>query len=450
MGVFGRERRALTLGILLAVGAFAVEGMGVVPALPTAVRQLGGLELFGWSFSAFMLAWLVGTIAGGLMADARGPRRPMAIGLLGFGGGLVLAGAAHGMAQFLGGRALQGAGGGAMIAGAYVAITRGYPDALRARMMALTASVWILPAIVGPALSGAITEWASWRWVFFAIVPLLGIVALLVLPPLRAFDQRQSVVVWPRMFSSLRVAAGSGRVLAAPSLLAYGLVAAVAGVGIGFALLVPALRSLLPPGTLRSRPGLPAGLASRGLLAFSYFGTEAFVPLATGDLRGATPAEAGLALTAGALGWISASWIQDRLESRGGSDGRPRRVRAGFLLLAVGIALVAATLVTSLPVLLIPLGWAIGGAGIGFAFSAGGLICFAAAPAGQEGEVSGQLQLAESLSTAAGTGIGGALLATLGRAGHTPRQAHAAVFALTIAAALLGALLASRLPKSAA
>src|SRR6478672_2173661 len=187
-GVFGRERRALTVGILLAIGAFAVEGMGVVPALPTAVRELGGLPLFGWSFSAFMLAWLVGTVAGGLIADARGPRTPMALGLSAFAAGLLLAAAAAGMPGFLAGRTLQGAGGGAMIAAAYVAIARGYPDTLRARMMALTASVWILPAIIGPALSGAITQRVGWRYVFAGIVPLIGITAAMVLPPLGRFD----------------------------------------------------------------------------------------------------------------------------------------------------------------------------------------------------------------------------------------------------------------------
>ncbi|MET0595313.1 MAG: MFS transporter, partial [Polyangiaceae bacterium] len=65
--VFDHERRTLTAGILLTVTLFAVEGMGVVPALPTAVRDLGGLSLFGWAFSAFMLAWLVGTVAGGIL-----------------------------------------------------------------------------------------------------------------------------------------------------------------------------------------------------------------------------------------------------------------------------------------------------------------------------------------------------------------------------------------------
>jgi hypothetical protein len=210
-------------------------------------------------------------------------------------------------------------------------------------------------------------------------------------------------------------------------------------------LLVPAVRALLPPGTALARPGLPAGLATRGLVAFAFFGTEAFVPLGAGNLRGASPATAGLALTAGALGWIGASWLQERIEADHGPGGRAARVGLGFAILAAGIATVAVGLVTGLPFALVPLGWAVAGAGIGLSFSAGGLICIAAAPPGQEGEVSGQLQLAEALCTAAGTGFGGALLTVLGRAGLAPRRAHAAVFAVTLAVALLGVAASRRL-----
>jgi MFS family permease len=447
-GVFSRERRALTLGVLLAVTAFAVEGMGVVPALPSAVRALGGLPLFGWAFGAFMLASLVGTIAGGQIADARGPHRPMALGLSAFGAGLLLAALAGGMAQFLAGRALQGLGGGGMMAAAYVAVARGYPDALRARMMAIIASVWILPAIVGPALSGAVAERAGWRAVFAGVVPLLALTAGLVLPPLRPLSVRRPPAGASRVPAALRLALGTSLVLAAPSLHESGLGAALASAAAGGALLWPALRTLLPPGTLLGRRGLPAGLLARGLLAFAFFGTEAFVPLGAGELRGATPFQAGLALTAGSLGWIAASWAQDRMEARRGADPRARSVGAGFLLLAMGIAVVAAALVTRLPLPLVSLGWAVGGAGIGFAYSAGTLLCFAAAPAGGEGEVSGQLQVTEALGTAAGTGVGGTLLALLGQLGHTPREAHASVFALTAATALVGAALAGRISST--
>jgi MFS family permease len=455
--VFDPDRRSLTVGILLTVTAFAVEGMGVVPALPTAVRDLGGLSLFGWAFSAFMLAWLVGTVGGGLLADARGPYRPMAAGLAAFGAGLVLAGFAQHMMLFLAGRALQGGGGGAMIAAAYVAIARAYPDSLRPRMMALTSSVWVLPAVVGPALSGAVAERVGWRFVFLGVVPLMIGVAWVVLPPLARFAVERPLAGAARMVSALRVALGGGLVLAAPSLYAAGepidrAKRAFAGQGFaagallaGVILLVPGLRALLPRGTFRAAGGLPAGLAARGLLAYSFFGTEAFVPLGSGVLRGVGPTQAGLALTAGAVGWVSAAWLQDRLEARGGAAGRPLVVGGGFAVLAAGIVVVAAALLTSLPVWLVPIGWVVAGAGIGLAYSAGGLVCIAAAAPGEEGQVSAQLQLSEALSTAAGAGFGGALMASVGRIGGTPRQAHGAVFVVTFAASLLGILVASRL-----
>jgi MFS family permease len=470
--VFDSERRALTIGILLTVTSFAVEGMGVVPALPTAVRDLGGLAMFGWAFSAFMLAWLVGTVGGGLVAEARGPHLSMAIGVAGFAAGLLLAGFAQNMALFLAGRAAQGAGGGAMVAAAYVAIARAYPDKLRPRMMALTSSVWILPAVVGPVLSGTIAERVGWRFVFLGVAPLMAVVALVVLPQLARFAVKRSLEGAARMGSALRVAAGGALILAAPSFYAGAATERTSVVApgaqelavstfafpaeamsalaivIGAVLLVPGLRALLPAGTFRASRGLPAGLAIRGLLAFSFFGTEAFVPLGSGELRGIGPTQAGLALTAGAVGWVSAAWLQDRLESRTGAAGRPRVVGVGFLVLAVGIAIVAAVLLTSLPVALIPLGWVVAGAGIGLAYSAGGLVCIAAARAGEEGQVSAQLQLAEALSTAAGAGFGGALMASLLRVGGTPRQAHGAVFAVTLAAAFFGAVLASRLASA--
>ena len=448
-GVFTRERRPLTVGILLAITAFAAEGMGVVPALPVAVRELGGLSLFGWAFSAFMLAWLVGTVGSGLWSDARGPRWPMAVGLSAFAGGLLFAGLSRSMIWFLAGRVLQGAGGGGIIASAYVAIARGYPDELRARIMALTASVWILPAVAGPALSGAITQWLGWRYVFVGILPLLCVTAFVVLPPLARFDIRVPPASARPMVAALRVAAGSGLLLAAPGVRSRGWVALVALLAAGLALLVPALLDILPPGTIRARRGLPAGMAVRGLLGFGFFGTEAFIPLGMAELRGATPTEAGLALSAGAFGWIAASWIQDRIESRGGAGGRADRVRGGLLLIALAIALVAAGLLTQLSTLLVPLGWLFAGAGMGAAYNAVGLLCIAAAPPGKEGEVSGQLQVVEALGTAAGAGVGGLLIARLAEVGRGQREAHAAVFFVTLSAVLVGLSIARRTSNDA-
>ena len=444
-GVLGRGRASLTIGLLLTVAVFAVEGMGVVPALPTAVSELGGLAWFGWSFSAFMLAWLFGSVVGGWIADGRGPRLSIALGLTCFGAGLLTAATAHSMAQLLVGRALQGLGGGGLIAGTYVGIARGYPEALRARMFALNSSVWILPAVMGPALSGKVTEAVGWRWVFIGIVPFVFLCAALVLRPLRRFDARVPMPPVRRMTAALQLAIGAGLVIAAPSLRVHGVVVMTITALSGLAIAAPGFRSVLPRGTLSARRGLPTGLLMRGLLGFAFFGTEAFIPLAAARLRGATPTEAGVSLSAGAIGWVIAAWLAERIEAGGDSTSRPFRVRMGFLLLAMGIAIVTLAVFLDAPLWMIPVGWAVSGAGTGLAFPSNSLACIAAAPPGAEGDVSGQLQLTEALGTSLGAGLGGVVLSTLDRAQWAPRNAQLLVFAITLSSALLGALLAPRL-----
>jgi len=447
--VFGPERRALTIGLLAAVAVFAGDGMGVVPALPRAVAELHGLPLFGWAFSAFMLSMMVGTVAGGFHADARGPQAPMALGLGAFVLGLGVAGVADGMAAFLLGRALQGAGGGAILASTYVAIARGYPDHLRPRMMALFSSVWIIPAMVGPSASGAITQWLGWRYVFLGLIPFVAGTAALVVPCLGRFNVRRAAPGGLRLVWVVAAALGSGCVLAAPALGAFGPWAPWGVAGLGGATAAAALHRLLPAGIAWARPVLPAGLLARAVVSFAYFGTEAFVPLASGALRGSSPLASGLALSTGALAWIGASWFQERWEARSGPGARPWRVRLGCALLALGIGTVALGMLTGVPFAVVPLGWAIAGTGTSFCYQAGALICLAEAPPGQEGEVSGQLQLTEALSTALGTGLGGALLAALGNAGWTAGWGLGAVFAATLAVALAGVALAGRLVRPA-
>lgn len=446
--VWDRERRALTLGLLISVFAFAIEGMGVVPALPTAVRALGGLPLFGWVFSSFLLAQLVGTLAGGQLADRRGPQLPLSIGLAGFATGLLLSAAAQNMTQFLLGRVLQGFAGGMTVSTAYVVIARGYPDTLRPRIMALFSSVWILPALVGPLISGIVAERLSWRLVFAGIIPFLALGATLLLPALGRFTRHQPAAqgASSQLRAALGLSLGMGLILGLPNLRPRGILVAVGAALIGAMLLLIGLRRLLPTGTLRGRAGLPAGILLRGLLALSFFGAEAFVPFGAFELRGTTATVSGLSLTAGSLGWTLAAWLEERLERRHGPAIRIRCVGLGMLLMMCGIAVVALTIETRLPFVLVPIAWSVAGFGIGLGFSAIGLLCLEAAPEGQEGKVSAQLQLMEGLGTAAGTGLGGGLLLLASQLGRSPREALAVTFSCTVIAALGGTLLSRRLP----
>src|SRR5271155_540967 len=136
-GLWAPDRRALTLALVLTVTFIASEALAVITVMPLVARDLHGLALYGWVFSTFMLASLVGIVVAGRDADRHGPARPYAAGLVLFAAGLVVAGLAPFMWVLVVGRFLQGLGAGAVPAVAYVAIGRSLPEVHRARMMAV-------------------------------------------------------------------------------------------------------------------------------------------------------------------------------------------------------------------------------------------------------------------------------------------------------------------------
>ena len=183
-GLWAPQRRALTTGLVLTITFVASEALAVVTIMPVVARELGGLRLYGWVFSAFMLGSVFGIVAAGRLADRRGPAIPYVGGLVLFGAGLAIAGLAPAMLILVIGRALQGIGAGAIPAVAYAAIGRTLPGRLRARMMAVLSTAWVVPGVVGPALSAAVASLAGWRWVFLGLLPLVAVTGSFAIPSL--------------------------------------------------------------------------------------------------------------------------------------------------------------------------------------------------------------------------------------------------------------------------
>ena len=189
---------------------------------------------------------------------------------------------------------------------------------------------------------------------------------------------------------------------------------------IGLALLVPAMRRLLPPGTLRAAPGLPATIASMGMLNLAFFGVDVFVPLMLVEVRGATVAVAGVALTAATMAWSIGSWVQART-----AEQVSRRVmtRAGMVLLALSFLLMIAILFPTVPLPVGIVGWGIAGLGMGLAYTTLSLAMLELAEPGQEGDGSASLNLAAVLGSGFGAGIGGAFVALLSQEGESLTRA---------------------------
>jgi MFS family permease len=397
----------LTLGLVLVVVATAFEALAVATILPKTTAELGGLAWYGWTFSAFMLANLVGITVGGNATDRHGPARPFLAGTVLFAGGLVVSGLAPSMVLIVGGRTSQGFGAGLLSAVAYAVIARAYAVDLQPRMLATLSSAWVVPALVGPGVAGVIAAHAGWRWVFLGLAPLPALAALLVVPALRELPGDAAAPDGGRRTrTALQLALGATAALAGLGL--QRLWVALALVVVGSAVALPALRRLLPDGTLRARAGLPAAVATMGLLNFAFFGTEAFVPLAIVEVRGASVMLTGLSLTAAALTWTAGAWIQVRLATR---VAHRLVIVTGLGILGGGIAGTIALLAPGVPTWTAVAAWAIAGLGMGLAFTTTSAAILAAAPPGQEGAASASLQLAQVLGAALATGVGGAIVA---------------------------------------
>src|ERR1700727_1462732 len=95
-GIWTPAQRQLTVGLVLAVTFVAFEALAVATILPVVGRQLGDLRLYGWVFSAFLLASLIGIVLAGTLADRVPLGRPMLAGRVLFALGLIIGGGAPG------------------------------------------------------------------------------------------------------------------------------------------------------------------------------------------------------------------------------------------------------------------------------------------------------------------------------------------------------------------
>ncbi|GAA3054795.1 MFS transporter [Actinokineospora globicatena] len=437
--LWGASTRATTLGILLLITIAAFEHLGVSTALPRMLAELDGGHLYSWPFTAFLSASVAATVLSGWVCDRVGARAVLMVAPAVFLAGLLVAGTAESMPVLLAARVLQGIGLGGEVVAIYVLVAAVYPERVRPAAFGLLAAAWVVPSIVGPTLAGVITERFGWRWVFLGLVPLAVLGVVLLVPALRGLprpDPKDGPTRKGLPLAALAAALGIPAVSWAaqhPSLttLWLGLV--------GLAVLVPALRTLLPRGTLTGKPGLPRVILSRGLFAGAFFGVEAFVPLTLTSVHGLSPALAGLPLTVGALGWSFASAWQGRRPD----IERTTLIRTGFAFLAVGLSSMVFVAVPWGSPWLAGLLWTVCGAGMGLAFPSVNVLALRLAPTNERGFASSALQVSDMVFSAALVGLGGVLLAALASTA-APTAAVVPIDLVMAAVAVVGVLVFRR------
>ncbi|WP_026152146.1 MFS transporter [Actinopolyspora halophila] len=431
--------RSFTIGLLLVVTLVAFEAMGVATALPTIASELDGQRWYSWSFTLFMAASAVGTVFAGRLADHRGPALPLLLALPLFAAGLVLAGAAPNMPVLLVARALQGMGGGSVAVPLYVLIARVYPERDRPSAFGVMSAAWVVPALIGPAVSGVVTEYLHWRWVFLGLAPLVLLGAVLLASTvLSAGSEREGPARQRRGLVPAALGAGVSTIGINWAAQHPGAVSAVFGT-LAAVLLWRCFLVLLPAGTLRARPGVPMLVLARGLLAGVFFTAEAFVPLVLTVVHGYSPALAGIPLTLASLGWALGAFLQSRWER----ISREGMVARGFLLVVAAVAGVGAIAPAWGPAWVVLLSWSLGGAGMGIAITSTAVGVLGRSEESERGFNSAALQISDMLGQALLIGLGGVLVNLLSSTGE-PTVGVLVLTATLIVIGLMGARLVIR------
>lgn len=416
--LFSGPQLPLVLGVVGLVTLGAFENRAVGTALPTMVREFDALGSFGLANAAPNASYLVSLAVAGLWADRRGPVPALRVGAITFALAQLLVGTATAIPMVIAGRLLSGLAEGLLDVALMVLVARALPAALRPKMFSLFAAMWILPSVLGPFLTGVITEQVGWRWVFLGALVLLVPSWLLLQPAMRLAGRaeapertakevaelaaRRSALPWAFAASVALFAL----TLSGDQLEGHRVLTAIT-IPVSLAVLAVAAVRVMPRGTFVARRGFPTVVAVRGLGGAAFAGAGAYLPLLLTLRYDFSPSRAGVTLSITGVSWALGSWLQGR------EHGLHRVVvlRIGLTLMTVGLATTSLLAWTNSTLWAGLIGWTVAGVGMGLSSSSLSVLTLDLSDAGNSGRNSSAAQMAGTMSIATALAVSGTLLA---------------------------------------
>lgn len=402
----------VTIGIMLSLFMASMESTVVATAMPTIVSQLGGLAIYSWVFSIYMLTSTTTVPVYGKLSDIFGRRPVYLFGMVLFLIGSILCGTAQSMGQLIAYRALQGIGAGGVLPMTFIIVGDIFSFEQRARMQGLFSGVWGVSSIVGPLLGGFLVDNVSWHWVFYVnVIPgvLATVMVWFALQDQIAERVQKPVIDYAgAILLSAAVVALLMGLFEEGSPLGWGLLSAAAMLFAGLIWVeLRAADPILPLHLFRDRLYLTA--TGNGLMAgWAMFGSFSFVPLFVQAVLGTSATDAGATLAPLMFGWVGASIVGGRLLLR---IGYRTVALIGMTMLTAGAFMMAQLNPdTTRGVVMVFLGMM--GVGMGFAIPSFLIAVQSSVAKRDMGTATSTLQFSRSIGGTLGVSVMGALLSS--------------------------------------
>ena len=336
-----KTRRPLVLiSVISAMFMIALEATIVSTAMPKVVGDLGGLQLYSWVFSAFLLTQTATTVVFGKMSDVIGRKRVVLAGIGVFLVGSILCGFAWSMPSMILFRLIQGVGAGAIMPMGMTIVGDLYSAQERGKIQGYLASVWAISSVLGPLAGGLIVQHAYWGWIFWINIP-IGLAAAFgfVTQLHEKIDhvERKLDHLTAGLFT-IAIAAVMALLTAVSSASSRDVALLVIATAVAVGVFVWRERRSPEPMIsmkLWGRRPIAAANAASLLGGMIMIGLTTFVPVYVQGVMGRTALEAGFALSAMVLGWPLGATIASKLYVRFGL--RPILL-TGACLIPVGAA----------------------------------------------------------------------------------------------------------------
>ncbi|MGG3159112.1 MDR family MFS transporter [Priestia megaterium] len=182
-------------GLMIGIIFSELDETVVNTAMPTIIRDLGGLSMYGWVAGIYMLALSAFMPILGKLADLFSRKKVYFASMAFFIGGSIICGLSHSMIMLLIGRGIQGLGAGGLMPLAMTISSDLFPVEQRAKVQAFMGPVMFIPMLLGPLMGGFFVDQASWHWIFFVNIP-VGLIAVIFLASgLKETHERKKVTI---------------------------------------------------------------------------------------------------------------------------------------------------------------------------------------------------------------------------------------------------------------